>query len=200
MGSQATHTAPAGPQADSDGVVHVDPEQQPVGHEVASQPQPPSLHVLPAGHAEPVPHRHSPAAQLSVVSGEQATQTSPPVPQLASPLGLQVTPSQQPLGHEVASHTQLPPRHRCPAAHAGPVPHAQAPPTQASANTGSQAMQAAPAVPHATEEGSLHIEPEQQPVGHPAAQVSQTPPTQSPPPQLSQLPPPAPHALGVSPG
>ena len=115
-------------------------------------------------------------------------------------LGLQVTPSQQPLGHEVASHTQLPPRHRCPAAHAGPVPHAQAPPTQASANTGSQAMQAAPAVPHATEEGSLHIEPEQQPVGHPAAQVSQTPPTQSPPPQLSQLPPPAPHALGVSPG
>lgn len=57
----------------------------------------------------------SPAAQTS--------QASPARPHaLASVPGRQVSPSQQPLAHDVASQTQAPDTQRWPATHAGPVP------------------------------------------------------------------------------
>jgi len=91
------------------------PLQQPFGHEVASQTHVPLLLL----HSSPVPH---------------AEQFAPPVPQepLDSdahashvPVG---PPLQHPLGHELASHTQLPVAlHSWPAGHAlhaaPPVPH-----------------------------------------------------------------------------
>lgn len=39
-------------------------------------------------------------------------------------------PSQQPVAHDVASHTQAPPRQRWPARHLVPPPHVQVPPLQ----------------------------------------------------------------------
>jgi hypothetical protein len=74
-------------------------------------------------------------------------------------------PSQQPDGHEVALHTQLPPWHTCPAAHAAPLPHPHAPPWQVSAVEG-HAAHAAPPVPHWLAVRLVtHTPAEQQPVG-----------------------------------
>jgi hypothetical protein len=58
------------------------------------------------------------------------------LPQLPGAAAWQLPlPSQQPLGHEVASHTQLPPMQCWPAAQTLPlVPQAQLPPTQRSAS------------------------------------------------------------------
>ena len=53
---QVTHAAPPMPHADVDGVMHVEPAQQPLGHDVASQTQVPATHRWPAPHAAPEPH------------------------------------------------------------------------------------------------------------------------------------------------
>jgi hypothetical protein len=86
-----------------------------------------------------------------------------------------VLPLQQPVGHEVASHTQAPPEHRCPAPQAGLDPHEHTPPVQESAVLGSHATHAAPPAPHAASEGTAHVLPAQQPVVHVCAHVSHLP-------------------------
>ncbi len=84
--------------------------------------------------------------------------------------------SQQPLGHEVASHTHWPLTQRVPAPQAGPLPQAHCPPMQALAAMGLHAEQATPWSPQAWALGARHCEPEQHPAQVALSQV-QAPPT-----------------------
>jgi hypothetical protein len=74
----------------------------------------------------------------------------PPAPHIALELpGSHVLPEQQPCGQEVPLHTQAPPTHTCPVAHAAPDPQVHAPALEQPSATVPQAAHAPPAVPHA---------------------------------------------------
>src|SRR4029079_10485117 len=108
---------------------------------------------------------------------------APPRPQLPKPGGMQAPPLQQPLGHDSASHTQLPAVQLVPAPQAAPVPQRHPPETaQLSARETSQVTQAAPPVPHAIADPAVvQVEPEQQPPGQlDELQSAQAPPAQVP--------------------
>ncbi len=95
---QATQAPPSIPQAETEGVVQVVPEQQPVGQPVLSQTQPLPVQCCPVAQAAPplqvqLPEELQPLARV-VLQDEQATPLSP---QLVLVGGLmQVTPLQQP--------------------------------------------------------------------------------------------------------
>ena len=212
---QSTQALPPVPQADSDEVVQAPPTQQPEGHVVAlqvpasavaqappSQRQAPPTQVAPAAHGALPPQAHVPLEeQRSAAVGLQAVQVAPPVPQAPADGGWQAFPEQHPVGHEVALQTHAPPTQAWPAAQAGPVPQAQAPPAQPSARTESQATQAAPPRPHCEVLGGLQVAPLQQPASHPRAQPEHAPPVHvSGAGQEVQAPPPLPHCAAVSPG
>ena len=152
---------PAGPHSETEMPTQTLLTQQPEGHEVALQTQVP----LPVSHS-------CPALQLA--------QAAPPVPQVDWPWVLHWwAPSQQPLGQEVPSHTQLPPLQRCPAAQAAFAPHLHWPPEQVSVLLGSQLVQAAPLRPQAsTVGGAVPTLPVQHPVGQEVASHTQLPPLQ----------------------
>lgn len=106
----------------------------------------------------------------------QVVQVPPPEPQLASERATQVFPAQQPLAHEVASHTQLPETQTWPEPHAAPAPHAHAPAAvHESAREELHVVQAPPAEPHLANEGETHVAPSQQPLGHEVASQTHTP-------------------------
>jgi hypothetical protein len=175
--SQRTHAPPDLPHAVSEAGRQVDPAQQPVGHDVASQTQLPPRQRWPAPQDGPAPQAHEPAAvQWSAVAALQVVQAPPPAPQRASVAETQLVPSQQPVGHEVASQTQAPATQRRPAPHTGPLPHAQLPDgEQRSAVSASQPTHAAPPNPQVASEGALQVAPEQQPFGHEVRQPLQLP-------------------------
>jgi hypothetical protein len=102
-------------------------EQQPPGHEAALHTQVPPTHCCPATHAGVRPQRHAPPAQVSAFEGSHVAQVLPPAPQLSADGVRQTLFLQQPVGHEVASHTHAPPTHRWPRLHALPAPHMQVP-------------------------------------------------------------------------
>lgn len=134
------------------------------------------LHTWPAPQAAPVPQWQLPPVQ-ALPEVPQLAQVAPLVPQ-ALALGVTQTPAlQQPLGHEVASHTQVPPRQRWPAAQAAEPPQWQAPPWQLSAPA-PHAPHAAPEPPHSAAVGTTHWFPLQQPVGHEVPSQRQAPLTQ----------------------
>ncbi len=165
LGSQATHAAPPVPQLDNDGVLQVEPEQHPLAHVLA-------LHALAV---------QAPAAQIW--PPPQAWQVAPPAPQDETLVpGTHVPPLVQQPEQDVESHTQTPPAQRWPVGQAAAVPHWQAPLTaeQLSASVGSQALQAAPAVPQVVNDGALQVAPEQQP----SRQVVALHPLQAPPAQV----------------
>ena len=87
------------------------------------QMQAPATHASPAPQGAFVPHLQLPPPQLSLVSASHVPHAPPLVPQLALLGVLQVLPAQQPVGHEVASHTHAPPTQRWPTPHAAPLPH-----------------------------------------------------------------------------
>jgi hypothetical protein len=128
----------------------VTPEQQPLGQFVG-------LQLL-----------HTPPAQTPSAQGWQAW---PPTPQASSALpGRQVSPEQQPFGHEVPSHRQRPPMQRVLGPQDGPAPQAQLPSAeQPSALEGSQATQAFPATPQVAVVRALQTPSAQQPSGHEVA-------------------------------
>src|SRR5204863_9992186 len=114
----------------------------------AAPPAP--VQVVPVGHVAPVePQTQPPLVHTLALVASQVVQLPGVLPQLVVSMVLWQTPpaSQQPLGHELASHTQVPAvSQRCPAAQVlPPGPHEQAVPTQRSA-LAPQAMQAAPPV------------------------------------------------------
>ncbi len=152
--SQAMQLEPALPQAETERLEQVVPLQQPLGHEVPSQMQRPLSQRWPPAQAAAEPHAQLPsAAQWSALDGSQALQTPPLAPQVPSEGELHTLPLQQPVAHEVVSHTHAPPRQRCPFAHGGPLPQVQAPLVeQVSALVASQALHAAAPVPHVLSE------------------------------------------------
>jgi hypothetical protein len=90
--SQVTHAEPAVPQAFRPAGEQVVPEQQPFAQLLAVQPL------------------HTPPEQVWV---PQFWQVAPPLPQEASAVpATQLVPAQQPLGHDVPSHTHVPPEQR----------------------------------------------------------------------------------------
>jgi hypothetical protein len=160
----AMHAAPPAPQAKLlfPGR-QTSPWQHPVGHEVASHTQAPPTQCCPPPQAGFCPHWQTPFTQESAPK-PQATQAAPLIPQADADGVVHVEPEQQPLGHEVESHTQVPATQSCPAPHAGFNPHRQTPPTHASAS-GPQVTQVTPPTPQANIEESRHSEPAQQPLG-----------------------------------
>jgi len=80
--------APLVPQVASAMALQVEPEQQPPGHEVASQVQAPARQRWPSPQGAPLPHRHAPeTAQVSALLGSQAVQAPAAVPHAVSERG-----------------------------------------------------------------------------------------------------------------
>ncbi len=198
----AAHACPTAAHAVSDGVVHVVPSQQPFGHEVASHVHTPATQCSPAPQGPPVPQWQTPAEeQLSEATASQLTHVEPAAPHIASERELHVDPAQQPLGHDVASHTQRPPAQRCPSAHAGWPPHVHVPADEhASEVEAWHATHAAPLMPHAVSPvADWQVLPTQHPA-HCPAQLEQAPAWQvSPVGHALHAAPPTPHAVGSVP-
>jgi hypothetical protein len=195
--SHTLHDPPQVPHVAGEFALQTEPEQHPFAHEVASQTHAPLTHRCPLAHAAPPPQEQPPAVQPSATVVLQVVHPLPLAPQEVTPAVSQVVPLQQPVAHDVASHTHAPPTQCCPLAHAAPVPHAQVPPDeQESARTGSHATQATPPAPHARAVvGELQVLPVQHPV-HVLAQVPHAPLLQSSPDgQGVQEEPPRPHAV-----
>jgi hypothetical protein len=86
---------------------------------------------------------------------------------------------QQPVAHDVASHTHALFKHRWPTAHEAPVPQRQVPSPQLFALVVLQLVHAAPVCPHVfTSVNVTHVVPEQHPVGHVVTSHTQLPLTQ----------------------
>jgi hypothetical protein len=204
-GSQKVHTVPPEPHAS---VVppawHTFASQQPVGHDVPSHTQ--ALEVLqrcPAAHAAPAPHPHWPDARhVLLVVVEQFWHALPLTPQLPVVLGLtHAPPMQHPAGHDVASHTQVPPAQRWPTAQGSDVPHLHWPLVQRLARVASHVVQALPLVPHCESDGVVQVDPLQHPLMQLAAlQPWQACPTQLCPLHEAHVAPPAPHTVLLVPG
>lgn len=135
------------------------------------------MHVCAAPHFGPVPQRHSPAdEQLFAFAGSHGPHAWPLAAQAANARGVHTLPAQQPVVHEVESHTQLPFAQRWPAPHAAPVPHAQLPDAeQLSAVIVEQLWQLPPLGPQVETVGAVHWLPLQQPLGHEAILQTQPP-------------------------
>jgi hypothetical protein len=82
----------------------------------------------------------------------QSMHVPPLAPHVVAPRETHAVPAQQPLAHEVASHTHAPDTQRWPDAHGAPLPHAHAPAVHRS-DRASQARHATPPVPHAETDG-----------------------------------------------
>jgi hypothetical protein len=152
--------------------LQVAPEQQPLGQLVALQPL------------------HTPPTQLCPPG--QASQAPPPLPQEAALLpGRQAPPEQQPVAHDVPSHTQVLATHRCPGVQASTPPQRQVPPEEQLSERSSQTAQVEPAAPQVASERVSHRLPRQQPLGQDVASQVHRPPLQRCPPLHAE---PDPHA------
>jgi hypothetical protein len=124
--SHTWQAVPATPQVAAALGEQVEPEQHPLA-------QPAAVHPL-----------HTPPAQLPPLL--HAWQRAPPLPQLAAVLpARQVRFSQQPFGHEVPSHTQVPFAQRWPAAQGPAAPHRHPPADRQRSAVIPQLAQAPPA-------------------------------------------------------
>jgi hypothetical protein len=103
----------------------------------------------------------------------------PPVPHIPFAVPGRQLPfgPQQPVGHDTASHTQVPFTQCLPLPQSAPVPQRQAPlGAQVSALMGLQATQVPPALPHAASDGVTHAPSAQQPLGQLCELHTQVPP------------------------
>jgi len=161
VAGHATQATPPIPHVAADRTWHAPPEQQPFGHETASQMQLPPTQRLPVPHAGWVPQLQVPAAeQLSARAMSHDTQAAPFVPQATSDGMLQFGPEQHPSGHDVAVQLLQ-----------TPLAQAPFPP---------QSWHKAPPLPHAAESVPVRHTPsaEQQPVGQDVPSHTQAPLTQ----------------------
>lgn len=181
---------------------HVLPWQQPVGHEAASQTHLPLEHACPLPQAVLPPQVQAPLAEQPSPVVPQLVHVAPLVPQAIADGVVHVVPEQQPLAHEAASQTHLPPAHSCPVPHAALPPQVQVPLAEQPSAFVPQLVHVAPAVPHAIAVGVVHVLPEQHPLGQlEALQPLQAPLVHvSPFGHMEHVPPAAPHAFGFVPG
>jgi hypothetical protein len=185
----SVHVCPAGqawqtpPPAPHDATVdpgrHAPCEQQPPGHDVPSQTQVLATQRWPAAQVSPLPQRQLPVDEQLSDRASHVTQVDPALPQALAARAAQVVPLQQPLGHDVASHTQAELTQRWPPAQAGPVPQLHSPEApHRSALLVSQATQLVPLVPQVARVVGLQRLPAQQPPAHEVASQTQAPATQ----------------------
>lgn len=174
-GSHTRQTPPPVPQVARDWGLHVEPLQQPFGHEAASQVQAPPWHAWPVVHEGLPPHVHRPLVQASDCDGSQVMQPLPPIPQAFNEGAVHTLPLQHPFGHEVALHWHVPPTHCWPAPHAGFPPQVQLPFEHVSEVCGSQAAQVPPGGPHVFTDSGVQTPFAQQPLGHDVASHWQAP-------------------------
>jgi hypothetical protein len=174
---QTSQTSPPVPQWSRLAPTQLTPSQQPVQSLAVSQTQAgvPSQRC-PAAHAAAEPQVQSPPTQLSARSVLQAAHAAPFLPQCSFdtwPSARQEFPSQQPSHPVVVAQKQVPPvpQWRPVPQTAPPLPQEHSPATQRSAVSASQAMQAAPPLPHWS---ALRSTPDTQvsPSQQPSAQVS----------------------------
>ena len=112
---------------------------------------------------------HSPDVEQesAVPAGRHAPQDEPFAPHADSDSSVHTWPTQQPSGHDVASHTQAPPEQCRPWAQGSLVPHWHVPPLpQRSVVVALQLMQEAPATPQVVGVLCSHVVPLQQPSAH----------------------------------
>jgi len=111
--SHEPHARPTGPQNIVDGVLHIVPEQQPPGHEVASHLHAPPVHSSPIVHAVPPPQVQAPAMEHAspVPVAVQSTHVMPGAPHAVTDSEVHMDPTQQPSGQEVASQVHTPDKH-----------------------------------------------------------------------------------------
>jgi len=81
------------------------------------------VHCCVDAHVAPTPHRHAPASQRFARETAQLAHVTPPRPHVVSDGTRHAPLSQQPFGHDVASHTHVEFTQRCPLEHEGPAPH-----------------------------------------------------------------------------
>jgi hypothetical protein len=187
---QVTQAPPLSPQKVVESAVSQMPfvSQQPetAPHEATVHLQVPFEQVKPLPQGGLVPHWQPPLTQVSAIgTGEPALQfrqVPPLAPQEpASVTVTQVVPEQHPVEHELELHTQFPPTHCWPAAHAGPLPQAHVPLLQLSA-VEPQLPQIPPSIPQAPVVFPVwQALSSQHPVGHAAPVQRQVPPTHSSP-------------------
>lgn len=140
--------------------------QQPFGHEAAVHTHWPPEHTWPATQLGERPQRHAPLPEHeSAFDASHAVHARPDGAQFAADSTVHTPDLRQPVGHEVASHTHALFTHRCPAAHAGPMPHAHTPEGHWLPDA-PHAAHTFPPAPHADALGGLtQTAPWQQPVG-----------------------------------
>ena len=179
---------------------HTVPEQHPPSHDaVVHTHWPEPLHCVPGPHDGPVPQPQPPSVRHVLLVAPHAVHVPPAGPHAPTVGGETHAPAwQQPVGHDVASHTHVPPLQRWPTAHGGLLPQRQAPLVHR-LERASQAVHAAPLVPHwAVLVAVTQVVPLQQPVVHVVEQPAHEPLTQVSPPHEVQAEPPWPHWVLVT--
>jgi len=198
--SHDVHEPPPVPHAVIPGVVQFCPEQQPFGHDVASQMQLPPEQRCPEPQARPPLQVQRPSAPHPSPLEPHVLHEPPAVPHVPASCCWHWLFWQQPLGHDAALHVQAPPTHACPCGQALPDLHTHPAAVQVSAPI-PQGAHAPPPAPQAVADGAVHVCPEQQPLGHVVPlQSAQEPALQMRPPQSSHMAPPAPQPCGSLPG
>lgn len=99
-------------------------------------------------------HPHEPETHWAPPG--HAVQAEPEDPQELGEAVTQDVPEQQPRGHEVGVHWQVPPTHCCPCAQTPPSPQPHTPLAQRLARTVSQGKQLVPEVPQLVTDGVVH--------------------------------------------
>lgn len=195
VASHTEHADPALPQAASALGWHAcTTSQHPLEQLPALQAPPvhtPPMQVCAAPHAGPVPQRQLPVAEQLLPLPVQSAHDAPCGPQVVSERVVHTLPTQQPVGHEVASHTHAPPTHRWLATQAAFVPQLHPPPiaAQPSDRLGVQVAHAAPAAAQVDMVSAVQVFPAQQPVGQEvASQVQPLPLQLCPVPHAGSLP------------
>jgi hypothetical protein len=148
-----------------------------------------------------VPHVQAPAdEQPSALTESHTVHDAPAAPQVPMDSGVHSPlESQQPLGHDVASQTQLPCEQCRPDPHAPPVPQRQAPSEpQLSLSELLQATQVEPLVPQVPRLRVRQVAPSQHPSAQDAASQTQRPATHAWPAPQDACPPQV-HAPAVHP-
>jgi hypothetical protein len=100
VGSHGRQAPPPVPHAPVDGVVQVEPAQQPDGHVAGSHTQAPPRQRWPAAQAGPVPQAHRPFAHPSASFRSHGMQAPPPAPHALADGVVQVVPEQHPVGQD----------------------------------------------------------------------------------------------------
>jgi len=107
--SQVVHCAPLAPQfiVEVD-VMHVVPEQHPLGQDVALHTQAPPTHASWPQSAPVVPQTQTPEVEHVSALVPHALHEPPDVPHAEVDCGMHIEPEQHPLAHVIASHPQTP--------------------------------------------------------------------------------------------